>query len=404
MQSEFIWSDKWTFDNDEIWFLPGDMNVLLAMDYKKLEISIIDKLPTNYIKGFRQHPICVKRENKIFCLPDTGKDLWCYHILESAWTCISIENPEKTRIKCTQAWIIQDKLYILSFGLEKLIEVNVNTEKVDKYHNLDRCAGGVINSGIVVNNHIYIVGSNPPQILKFNCIDKKIKIIFLHKIKDILRTIAYDGENFWLSGKKRKIYLWRENENEVRELENIPLDFGIYNFTGKYKKLLNFNQDSIDHPLFIDSVCVGENIWYIPFQTNEIIFFNKITKESNTFSIENELLSIEDLEKQTELKHRYLLQYVRENRYIGLYSIKNRCIYEIDCQKKQYRILKYRIHHNTKIWFKNILFKQSEPITEQKNSLELDDLIKFEKYNRVIREKNRKMEGGKKIFDALISS
>lgn len=34
---EFIWSDGWCFDNDEIWFIAGDMNVLFHMKESRHE-------------------------------------------------------------------------------------------------------------------------------------------------------------------------------------------------------------------------------------------------------------------------------------------------------------------------------------------------------------------------------
>lgn len=337
----FMWSDNWWIEDRYIWFVTGAINVLFCMDREKGTLILAEKIPSDKTIDLRLHPRCLKQGDSIFCLPDRGEDIWRYDWKAHVWQRIQLENPQKTRIRCVNAWSVERSIYIVAIGLGQILELNVDTNYIEGYYNLLEGEEGAIAGSVLVGDDIYVVAKYPARIYKFNVLSKRVQTYFLPEVQDALETICYDGEMFWLSGQKLKIYLWEEGGSAF-SLEDFPEDFGIYNFSGKYKELLNHGESRSDVPLFNAAVFGDHYAWFIPFHANEILYIDKETLKINKFFLENEEQTEEDMENQL-LRHKYLLQYVRDNRYIGLFSLKNKWIYEIDCHNLRYKILNYTV-------------------------------------------------------------
>ena len=89
-------------------------------------------------------------------------------------------------------------------------------------------------------------------------------------------------------------------------------------------------------PTFLYSIMVGEYVWFIPYTTNKIIYINKKNYKLYSFEIEDENETRDTLLANL-LHHKYLLEYVKDNRFIGLYSLKNNRILEIDAKELNYK-------------------------------------------------------------------
>ncbi|MCI8982145.1 MAG: hypothetical protein HFG78_07025 [Hungatella sp.] len=374
----YIWSDGWHLEDNKAWFMAGSMNLLFYLDRNTNETSLISKIPLDRMCAFRQYPKCVKLKDKLICLPDNGIDIWIYHLFDNSWSKICLDNPKGVRITCSKAWVIQEKLYILSLGLKKIIEIDIINEKIECNHDLRIDENIQITDSVLVDNCIYIIGFYPVKIYKFNTSDSKIEVFNLSTINDKIHTICYDGEKFWLSGRRKKIYLWDKAE-KIIILNKLPDSFGILNFDGRYKHLLNYKENHEDMPLFFSSIFVGNYIWLIPFQTNEILFINKDTYEINILKMEEENQSEESLKTQL-LNHKYLFEYIREDRYIGLFSLKNKWVIEIDAQTQNYTILDYKLGVECKNQIYNCIlldyFKDANIVSESVNFM-LKDLMDY---------------------------
>ena len=376
--SEFVWSDNWCILEDEAWFVTGEQGILFCLDRKTGNTKFAKKIPERK-KSFRLHPRCIKYGDTVFCLPDKGENIWCYHILADTWKRVIIDSSPKLRIACTNAWIMQDKIYIVSIGLKQILEIDVLKEEVTSYYNLPIKNDGKMSGSILVGNWIYIVGVYPVCIYKFDCVTKRTEVNQLTNLNDLIHTISYDGEKFWLSGRCRKIYIWKETTNEILILDNLPDKFGIWNFSGKYKNLLNYNVDSIEMPLFLYSSFARGYVWLIPAQSNEILYIDKDTYEINTFSLEDEELTEENINTQT-LPHKYLLEYNLSERYVGLFSLKNRWIVE----KLKYKILHYRIKEEHKYQIRKAVLNEKfylKNITHECNETRLRELVEYIQMN-----------------------
>lgn len=390
----YIWSDSWCLDKNKAWLMAGTMDALFSIDRETGLTTLVSKIPADRIYGFRKHPRCIKKENILICLPDNESYIWLYDILDNnSWSSIHVDNPKEVRLLCTHAWFVKEHLYIVSRGLKQIIEVDIKSKTIEKYYQLPVGVEEKIFESAFFNDCLYIVGGSPSSIYKFNCKSKNTIVYELDRIDDQLRTICFDGKSFWLSGFSRKIYVWEENSNRTTMISDFPCSFGIWNFSGKYKSLLSYDFDTVEFPLFLTSISVGEYIWFIPFQTNQILYIDKNTYDIKAFEVEGEEQKVDNLETQF-LNHKYLLEYIRENRYIGLLSIKNKWIIEIDSQNLSYEIFEYHLDLECKLQiykcFLEDYFKCSDILLESE-SLRLEEMI-----NHLILQKNIDMGGEKR--------
>lgn len=391
---EFIWGDNWWQEGEESWFVSGEMNCLFRIEENSREAIYVSRLPSRSICEFRKNPRCLKNNDVIFCFPDEGEFIWCYHLNDDTWKSINIDNPENIRLSCFQTWIVQSELFIISNGLRKIIELNIDEQKIERYYDLET---NEISGSVLVNNHIYILDVSLGGICKFNCLDKSIKKYLLTEINEHLNTLCFDGHRFWMSGRKKRIYIWSEAENEIISIDDFPDSFGIYNFSGKYQKILNCEENQFDVPLFLYSVYAEGYVWFIPFQTNEILCIERDTFRMRVFPVKNENQTEESLTTQL-LGHKYVLEYVREKRYIGLYSLKNRYILEIDAKKFAYNTLNYKLSADSAAQIIMELDEEQQDFFEQEN-LNLQLWTKCLLLRRRKTKKNSDREAiGKKIF------
>lgn len=169
---QYIWSDNWFLENDRAWFIAGSMNILFGFEQRTQKATLIDKIPPDVVGSLRLHSRCLKIREVIYCLPDNGKDIWCYHLDECKWTNILIDGSAGLRIGCNNAWVIQDTLYVVSSGLKRIIEVNTITEKVEAFYILSLDQEEHITGSVLIDDHIYVVGAKTSVIYKFNTYNK----------------------------------------------------------------------------------------------------------------------------------------------------------------------------------------------------------------------------------------
>ena len=134
-------------------------------------------------------------------------------------------------------------------------------------------------------------------------------------------------------------YVWDKETNLIMLIDDFPRDFGVYNFNADCKDVLNCAINEFENPTFYNSVEIGDYIWFIPYETNKIIYVNKHTHKLKVLEVDEDIETKESIlaSCQFSLTHKYLVEYVKDNRFLGLYSIKNACILEIDAIELKYQ-------------------------------------------------------------------
>ncbi len=331
--SSFFWSDNWHIENGKAWFVDGERNVLFCLNLEKKECEYIKEIPDSDKNTFRLNPKCIKCENDIFCMPDLGSCIWVYHIEKSQFTSIAVDRPKDVRLSIRDFWKCEKKIFAVSIGLRQIIEINIEEKRIEHYYALSHAENDIMGRGIKVGKYLYITSMIWNRIYQFDLVTKETEIFTIPNVAGAFCSICFDGDKFWLSGYRREVYVWDKDKNEVKIIDQFPEQFGIYDFKDKENNRLDFKTLAYDVPAFIQSVATKTHVWFIPFQTNKILYIDKNTYEVKAFEMEMEDEKEGIPINREFLKAKYLLEYVNENRYIGLYSLKNNCVVAIDARE-----------------------------------------------------------------------
>lgn len=335
----FTWGDNWQIEGDKTWFVSGMYNILFRMDLRTKECELAVCIPEEAPSKFRLTPYCLKCENSIFCMPDNGAAIWIYDIKKNNFSKITLNNPNKVRLKVYDFWKYENKLFAVSNGLGQIIEIDIIKKKIEKYHIL--CDEGKIEKSIKAGTKIYSLSSVSNEVYQFDLNTKKIMTYKIPNIERKFSTFCFDGEKFWLSGYRKEIYVWDMEKNTVKTIGGFPGEFGIYNFAKDTEGEVDCIAEEYEQPVFLNVVAVDRNIWFLPYQANKIIYMDKENNKLHVFEVDDENETKQSLLERTSLWSKYILEYIREDRYIGLFSVKNNCILEIDALQKKSESKKY---------------------------------------------------------------
>ena len=281
-KNDFIWSDNWWIEGTIAWFVDGQQNMLFQLDLESKSCKLLAAIPSSNLDRFRINPKCIKYEECIYCMPTYGDCIWVYNIVNSEFNKINIVNKEQVPLGINNFWLFEKNIYAVSTGLKKIVRIDLVSRKTE-YYDITVNKNEVISLSTKVGEKIYIVSAKSNVVYVFDMLSFNVSMKVVSNINSRLRTICYDGDKFWLSGYCNEIYIWRENDDKATILTNLPRNLKKYNFSDDNKEILEYSAE-YDMPLFIDSIQIGDNVWFIPFQMNDIIYINKNTYEIKVFS------------------------------------------------------------------------------------------------------------------------
>ncbi len=394
-QNISLWSDNWWIENNRAWFISEEEQILCQYDFTSNKCSALSLIPVECANKGRLYSRCVKNDMDIICIPDRGSYILSYSLQNGTWESVEVNNPNNERIAGVQFEKMDNCLIIFAKGLKKLIKYNLITKEIICYINVSNDVNELLGFGMFFNNLFYAVSRTFSRIYECNITTQEVRTFDLPNIEDELNTICYKKGSFIICGKKKKIYLWDKENKKLDTIQNFPPEFGEYIFDTIDEKVVDCNVQEYKERTFYSTMLVGRCVWFIPFQTNKILFLDTVTNKLNEFVI------LDEEETETSLKnnilgHKYLVEYIRENRYIGLYSLKNEYMIEIDSDKLNYRIVPFDFDNSCIEIFENKIFTEVR---------KMDTII----YTEIIRDfqcnkmgKNEKI--GSKIYFSINSS
>lgn len=336
----FIWGDNWWIEEGRAWFVWGMENVLFCMDLITGQCESAVCIPDTNSKTFRLVSNCLKCGDNIFCLPGTGNHIWIYDLKCRKFSNIYIDNPSRCQLGF-DFWLYDNKLWAVSANeFRKVLEIDTIHKKIEKYYTI--CEEGTLARSVMVNSSIYTLALDTNQIYEFDVRTKEIVVYALPDIKGKLWTVCFDGEKFWMSGFQKEIYVWDQNTNMINTITDFPEGFGVYDFTRETATgEADCMSENYEYHMFNFSVLAGNKVWFIPYNANKILYADKGMHELHSFDIDEENETKESIMARTSLGYKYLLGYVKDDRYLGLFSIKNNCMLEIDAVEMRYSYKRY---------------------------------------------------------------
>lgn len=318
---EFIWSIGWWLEDGKAWFVDGMNNALFCvdMDTRKCEQICVIPNPLNEWT-YRLNSYCIKCGRDIFCIPGYGNCIWIYNLDDHTFTELDIDKPYRYHFS-SYFWKVRDSIFIVTGDWNKVIEVSIDQRTIVNYYTL--CEKDSVRRSILVGNKIYAVSEQSSSVYEFDVITKKVITYYFPDFEKKLFAICFDGEKFWMSGYQKNVYIWDKENNSTSVI---------------YLPLADVEESNLH--LFNFILYVGGYIWFIPTAKGKIMYANKEKRELSVFEINKDAGS--DLSKQPCGIPYYLLEYVKDDRYIGLFFARSRRIFEIDTEQLSYQWIDYK--------------------------------------------------------------
>ena len=366
-----MWMDNILIEDNKGYFTGGEVNALFECDTVNQTSKIIANIPNSDFFAGRQYRASCKLDDKIFLLPIYGDRIYVYHLEDGKFTSILLgENCINPRIMLVH--IYDGIIYAISNEYKTIISINPEAEEVIFVLDVEGTENNSAFVGIYAETcNIYMVSVGSNKIINYNLQKKNFEYIELPG-KSIRSCLINQGD-IWLLDSLKRVIRCKANTGENIIIDDFKSD--ISNIYGEK------SEDKF--PWFIRLVDSADYIWCIPYKADNIICINKKTNKANVFQIENEEEDEETL--QRTLPHKYLIVYEYENRYLGLCSLKNNCIYEIDMEKLVYNTIDMKLELETEKYineaFCNTQLKHEGMLREDKN-IGLGEFLMYLKGNK----------------------
>lgn len=380
-ENKFIWNDGMCIDNNVVWFVGCQINALFKLKMNTGEIRLVKKFPDLNIINFRKLSICRKYKTYIYCFPDIGNKIWIYDILHDSLDKMELMPFEYVRQGIMNAFLQGNHFFAVSITQKQIIEIDAENRKIIDYYSIFENAEEKLGwECIEVEGKVYCVSNVSNTVCEF---DMKKRSTHYYDIpvhnSEGFNTICFTGGKFWLSGNEKDFVIWDRDDAEVNVLNNEIDDFYAYRIG-----------QSESRQLFLSSVDMQEEIWFIPYLANKILYVDKKSLVVRSFEIEEEIEKEEDM-LQRSMRHKYILERVSEGRFIWLYSFKNEKVIEIDTAKLNVKTMKIELCEESKdeLW-KYWIMETNGLVSEiNKNSIDrlLRKLLQKEKHVRTFETK-----------------
>lgn len=334
-QDTFIWSENWWIEGDNAWFIEGGCNILFCVNLRTQECEEAIDIPDTCSNKYKLTPYCIKHGNVIFCIPGIGQYIWVYHLEDRLFSRIVLDKQEEMQW-AVEIWKWRDAIFLVLDRLNKIIELDAVEGRITNSYTI--CDTSIVRS-TMAEDSIFLLSSESDMIYRFECDSKHVKTYKLPDIGKKYFNISFDGEIFWLSGYGKEVYTWNQANNCLTVLDQFPENFIVYDHISVLDGELEHNE----MPTFFYVKVVGKYVWFIPTQANKIIYVDRSSGIVNVFEIYGENDTKGSVLSWTEGLFQYLWEYVREDRFIGLFSAENNRIVEIDTEKMEYQWKDYCI-------------------------------------------------------------
>lgn len=315
----FIWSDGWWVEGDKAWFVDGMCNELFCVDLTTEECEKVACIPGLEEQKYRQNSYCAKSGSDIYCIPGQGESVWIYNLDDNAFTELKMDRP-KQHAPGSQFWIWNDRVIVVPANWNKIVEISISQRKIINYYTI--CKNDSVMRSILVKDMIYAVSVISGTIYQFDLSTKKVERYLHSDMAEKIFAICYSGGKFFLCGYQEEMYVWDDKKDSFTTIsfpENLEID-------NTDKQV----ESTEDIPLF-EIVSVGEYIWLIPIRAKNIIYVNRKTGVVSAFEVnKGDKTNISTSLQKYQAIPDYKFQYVRDDRYIGVFSARNRRIMEID--------------------------------------------------------------------------
>ena len=319
-----IENDQMYIEDNKAWFVDRNTNELITMDMKTMKCTYKVQIPITAENAFRCNPSIYVYEQKVFLLPDYGKEVWLFDVKEEKLYEIELVNKNKVAIQTSAKWVYNERLYFVSLGLRKLVIIDVQTKKVERYVDIFDVIGAFSPAFERIENTVYLASRTSNIILELNLETESLKYYSIPEMRGGIGTICFDGRAFWLSGCEKNFYKWNKEDNTV-VFENFSKDFYVYDRTSVPIKTYN-EKDVMPFSIFFKSILLKNKILFVPWNMPQVYSTEMVCMNL----CDNTTTSIKIIDNDKFAMCTY--EYIRDGAFIGVLSSENDYITEINIE------------------------------------------------------------------------
>lgn len=321
-----IENDQMYIEGSKAWFVDRNTNELITMDMKTMKCTYKGQVPITDGNAFRCNPFLCVYEQKVFLLPDYGKEVWLFDAEEEKLYEIEVINKDKVAIKTSAKWVYNKRLYFVSQGLRKLVVIDIQTKKVEKYVDVFDTIGTFSFAFERIENTVYLASRTSNIILELDLETESLKYYSIPEMKGGIGTICFDGKVFWLSGCEKRLYAWNKEDNTVIVFEDFPEDFYVYDRTNVPVKIYS-GKDVMPFPIFLKSVLLKNRILFIPWNITQVC-----SEKMICMNLQDNMMTSIKIADNEKCAAMCTYEYIRDDVFIGVLSSEDDYITEINIE------------------------------------------------------------------------
>ena len=396
-----IFGRRMVTENSDGWFVGEMYDALFHVDFKRNEYQLLKILPCNDVFFNRLYLGCDKIERFLYIYPRRlAGNILVVSLEGNIIKEITLENPNNKDVEIVDTCIYSGKIYMMSLGLKKILVLDVKGNKIVNSYNIfhDVEIKSYHGQMLYCDNSIYISIQDSNRIYKLDLKKGKMKQYELDDVMNGVYSFGDAGRELWFTSKEKVIFLWDKINYRLRKIEELPEKFGRYRFNSKRQLVLDLSKEKDEEGICFNGVYKNNILWLIPEHYNMILCINMVTLE-----IEEILIPREDENEYSWTKRlvkaKFCVEYIRQDRYIGVYSYKNNHIFEVDMLSKQIDIREFSISNVDAELLMLQRYRKKGFLLETENIKLKDYIIKL----RMQSKKNKKKDNvGYYIYSSVI--
>lgn len=357
MYDVFPRSEHWYIENGIAYFIDTYGNRLCSYNFTSITLSILGDIPLGEGTNI-SYSVCVKYENSIFCFPYKGMDILIFDIDKKIWSVLEVRKDDLEYLGIMGVGKVAPYLYAYMVNINDVMILNLETKKYSFWESSTLLEGSIyeffFENNILYSFPVCLAKCIKKYIHIWNLADRSKRTLELPHQIDRLDTISFDGEFFWIS-KPKEVYRWNPITHELIALHNFPSEF-------KIKSSPQTNGGKNVPSGFTKAIFLQRQVWFVPHMSNPICVLNVNTEKWKLLRIG--LCSLTKKE-MVDKPNQYIVQYIREGRYIGLWiKASEQCI-EIDTKRLSVRPIYYRLELANSKSLRSYIFSEMSRIFDR---------------------------------------
>lgn len=314
-----------------VWFIGTYYNALFCLDLKTMECSLFAEFVfEDKVFEYQYFNVCMKYQDRIFVFPCRAKDnIKIINVKNRKMEQIPLKYTSSLGAGITGVYKRGKVLYAVALGLNQILEIDAENMKLFKIFSLEERELDMRGSCCCQGDIIYIFWRCFDKVIEFDMVTGTVKRYRVPGMEQGIYSLGVMGEKLYLASVNKVLFLWDKKRNALAGTIALPKEFGYYLKADSGRYCLDTNYD-----MGITFVCltIGDNMWLIPHEGNFIFYVSA----KNQLSLEvydngeNNIVESDFVMSSKTNAIKYYVMYIREDRYIGIFSFLTNFLYEID--------------------------------------------------------------------------